>query len=70
MALKTYKPTSPGRRQLVLVDRSDLWKGDPVKALTEGRREKGGRNNHGRITVRYRGGGHKQRLRNVDFKRR
>lgn len=70
MALKTYKPTSPGRRQLVLVDRSGLWKGDPVKALTEGRREKGGRNNHGRITVRYRGGGHKQRLRNVDFKRR
>ncbi len=70
MALKTYKPTSPGRRQLVLVDRSDLWKGGPVKALTEGKREKGGRNNHGRITVRYRGGGHKQRLRTVDFKRR
>ena len=69
MALKTYKPTSPGRRQLVLVDRSDLWKGGPVRALTEGRREKGGRNNHGRITVRYRGGGNKQRLRNVDFKR-
>jgi large subunit ribosomal protein L2 len=70
MALKTYKPTSPGRRQLVLIDRSELWKGGPVKALTEGRREKGGRNNRGRITVRYRGGGHKQRLRTVDFKRR
>ncbi len=70
MALKTYKPTSPGRRQLVLVDRSDLWKGEPVKALTTGKREKAGRNNHGRITVRRRGGGHKQRLRNVDFKRR
>jgi large subunit ribosomal protein L2 len=69
MALKTFKPTSPGRRQLVLVDRSDLWKGGPVKALTEGRREKGGRNNRGRITVRYRGGGHKQRLRTIDFKR-
>src|SRR5215469_1287192 len=69
MALKTYKPTSPGRRQLVLVDRSELWKGGPVKALTEGKREKGGRNNHGRITVRWRGGGHKQRLRTVDFKR-
>jgi len=70
MALKTYKPTSPGRRQLVLVDRSELWKGGPVKALTEGKREKGGRNNHGRVTVRWRGGGHKQRLRTVDFKRR
>jgi len=70
MALKTYKPTSPGRRQLVLVDRSELWKGGPVKSLTEGRREQGGRNNRGRITVRWRGGGHKQRLRNIDFKRR
>jgi large subunit ribosomal protein L2 len=70
MALKTYKPTTPGQRQLVLVDRSDLWKGGPVKALTEGRREKGGHNNRGRITVRHRGGGHKQRLRTVDFKRR
>ncbi len=70
MALKTFKPTSPGRRQLVLVDKSDLWKGGPVKTLTEGKREKGGRNNHGRITVRWRGGGHKQRLRTVDFKRR
>ena len=70
MALKTFKPTSPGRRQLVLVDKSDLWKGGPVKTLTEGKREKGGRNNHGRITVRWRGGGHKQRLRMIDFKRR
>jgi len=70
MALKTYKPTSPGRRQLVLVDRSELWKDGPVRALTEGKREQGGRNNRGRITVRWRGGGHKRRLRNVDFKRR
>ncbi|HLJ62963.1 MAG TPA: 50S ribosomal protein L2 [Stellaceae bacterium] len=70
MALKKYNPTTPGQRQLVLVDRSDLWKGKPVKALTEGKREKGGRNNHGRITVRWRGGGHKQRYRLVDFKRR
>jgi len=70
MALKTFKPTSPGRRQLVLVDRSDLWKGGPVKSLTEGKREHGGRNNRGRITVRWRGGGHKQRLRTIDFKRR
>jgi large subunit ribosomal protein L2 len=70
MALKTYKPTSPGRRQLVLVDRSELWSGDPVKALTAGKRGTGGRNNHGRITVFQRGGGHKRRLRTVEFKRR
>src|SRR5215468_1409950 len=69
MALKTYKPTTPGQRQLILVDRRELWKGGPVKALTEGKRESGGRNNHGRITQRWRGGGHKRRLRIVDFKR-
>jgi large subunit ribosomal protein L2 len=69
MALKNYKPTTPGQRQLVLVDRSELWSGKPVKALTEGKRGKGGRNNTGRITMRYRGGGHKQRYRIVDFKR-
>ncbi len=69
MALKTFKPTTPGQRQLVIVDRGELWKGGPVKALTEGKREKGGRNNHGRTTVRWRGGGHKQRYRIVDFKR-
>jgi large subunit ribosomal protein L2 len=70
MALKNYRPTTPGQRQLVLVDRSELWDGGPVKALTEGKRGAGGRNNHGRITVRWRGGGHKRRLRMVDFKRR
>jgi large subunit ribosomal protein L2 len=70
MALKTYKPTTPSQRQLVIVDRSELWKGKPVKALTEGLRGHGGRNNSGRITLRYRGGGHKQRYRIVDFKRR
>ena len=69
MALKTFKPTTPSRRQLVIVDRSELWKGKPVKALTEGLRGKGGRNNTGRITVRWRGGGHKRRYRIVDFKR-
>lgn len=69
MALKTYNPTSPGRRQLVTVDRSDLWKGKPEKALTEGLRSQGGRNNLGRITVRFRGGGHKRRYRMIDFKR-
>ena len=70
MALKTYKPTSPSRRQLVMVDRSELYKGGPVKALTEGLTQKGGRNNAGRITARYQGGGHKRTYRMVDFKRR
>src|ERR1700761_8180519 len=69
MALKPYTPTTPGQRQLVMVDRSALYKGKPVKALTEGKRASGGRNNTGRITVRFRGGGHKQALRIVDFKR-
>ncbi len=69
MALKSYKPTTPGQRQLVIVDRSDLWKGKPEKSLTEGLRQKGGRNNTGRVTMRFRGGGHKRRYRLVDFKR-
>ena len=70
MALKTFNPTTPGQRQLVMVDRSALYKGKPVKALTEGKHSNGGRGNTGRITVRFRGGGHKRVLRNVDFKRR
>ncbi|PLW78509.1 50S ribosomal protein L2 [Cohaesibacter celericrescens] len=70
MALKTFKPTSPGTRQLVIVDRSDLWKGKPVKTLTEGLTKSGGRNNYGRITARRRGGGHKRTYRMIDFKRR
>jgi large subunit ribosomal protein L2 len=70
MALRTFKPTSAGRRQLVLVDRSELHKGAPVKALTEGKKRKGGRNNYGRIVNFRQGGGHKQRYRIVDFKRR
>src|ERR1700680_3080183 len=69
MALKSYNPTTPSQRHLVTVDRSELWKGKPVKSLTEGLREKGGRNNSGRITMRRRGGGHKQRYRMIDFKR-
>ena len=69
MALKTYNPTSPGRRQLVTVDRSELWGGKPVKSLTEGLNKSGGRNNHGRITAYHRGGGHKRSYRLVDFKR-
>ncbi|OYU50384.1 MAG: 50S ribosomal protein L2 [Rhizobiales bacterium PAR1] len=70
MALKHYNPITPGTRQLVLVDRSDLYKGKPVKALTEGKHSAGGRNNLGRVTVRFRGGGHKKAYRVVDFKRR
>jgi large subunit ribosomal protein L2 len=69
MALKQYKPDTPGQRGLVLVDRSQLWKGEPVKSLTEGLRKKGGRNNQGHITARRIGGGHKRRYRKIDFKR-
>ena len=69
MALKTYRPTSPGQRQLVIVERSALWKGKPVKTLTEGLTKSGGRNNAGRKTSRHRGGGHKRTYRMVDFKR-
>jgi large subunit ribosomal protein L2 len=69
MALKTFKPTTPSQRQLVIVDRGELWKGAPVKALTEGLRKHGGRNNTGRITLRHRGGGAKRRYRIIDFKR-
>ena len=66
MALKTYNPTSPGRRQLITVDRSELWNGAPVKALTEGLNRSGGRNNTGRTTAFHRGGGHKRAYRLVD----
>jgi large subunit ribosomal protein L2 len=69
MGLKTYNPTSPGRRQLITTDRSELWNGAPVKTLTEGLNGKGGRNNHGRITAYHRGGGHKRTYRMVDFRR-
>jgi large subunit ribosomal protein L2 len=70
MALKQFNPVTPSLRGTILVDRSELWKGKPVKQLTEGKSHSGGRNNHGRITVRFRGGGHKQSYRFVDFKRR
>ena len=70
MALKQYNPTTPGRRGLVLVERSELHNGKPVKALTKGLTKKGGRNNHGRITARRRGGGAKRSYRMLDFKRR
>ena len=70
MALKTYNPTSSARRGLILVDRSSLYKGKPVKALTEGLHKTGGRNNQGHATARGIGGGHKRRYRVIDFKRR
>ena len=69
MALKTFNPTSPGRRQLVLVDRSGLHKGRPEKTLTEGLSKNGGRNNTGHITARRIGGGAKRLYRKIDFKR-
>jgi large subunit ribosomal protein L2 len=70
MALKSYNPVTAGQRQLVLVDRSGLYTGKPVKALTEGKHSTAGRNNSGSITSRYRGGGHKKAYRRIDFKRR
>ncbi len=69
MALKNYNPVTPSQRNLVRVDRSELWKGKPVKKLTEGLTKTGGRNNTGRTTSWHRGGGHKRRYRFVDFKR-
>jgi len=70
MALRTFRPTSPGRRQLVIVDKGELYKGKPVKKLTEGLTKSGGRNNAGRVTAFRHAGGHKRSYRIVDFKRR
>jgi large subunit ribosomal protein L2 len=70
MALKHFNPTSPGRRSLVLIDRSELFKGKPQKALTDGLTKSGGRGAQGRVAVRFRGGGAKRLYRIVDFKRR
>ncbi len=69
MALKTFNPTSAGRRHLIQVDRSHLFKGKPEKSLVEGQSNSGGRGNTGRITSRRKGGGHKTAYRLVDFKR-
>jgi large subunit ribosomal protein L2 len=70
MALKHFNPTSSGRRGLILVDKSELHKGKPVKALVEGLTKSGGRGGGGRVAVRFRGGGAKRLYRMVDFKRR
>ena len=69
MAIKKYKPTSPGRRGMSTQDFGDITKGEPEKSLLAHKAAKAGRNNHGRVTSRFRGGGHKQRYRIVDFKR-
>lgn len=70
MALRQLKPVTAGTRGVILIDRSELYRGKPVKFLTDGIHSSGGRNNHGHITSRHRGGGHKRRYRLVDFKRR
>lgn len=70
MALKNFNPVTASLRGTVLIDRSELWQGKPVKALTRGKNASGGRNNHGHITTRFRGGGHKRTYRLVDFRRR
>src|ERR1700743_2963894 len=70
MALKHFKPAPPGQRQLVLIDRSELYKGAPVKTLTEAKKSATGRNNQGRVTSFQKGGGHKKPYRTIDFKRR
>ena len=69
MALKSFKPNTPGQRGLVLVSRDSLWGGKPEKTLTVGLTKSGGRNNKGRVTARRRGGGHKRLYRIIDFKR-
>lgn len=69
MAIKTYRPTTPGRRQLVQIHRTELWKGKPFKSLSQGLPRHGGRNNLGHVTSRHRGGGHKRRYRLIDFRR-
>jgi large subunit ribosomal protein L2 len=69
MALKKYNPVTSGTRQLVLVDKSSLWKGDAVKSLVHGKTKSGGRNNTGRTTAWRKSGGHKQKYRIVDFNR-
>ena len=69
MALKKYNPVTPGQRGLVLVNKSELWKGKAEKSLTIGLKKTGGRNNTGRITTRHIGGGNKKKYRLIDFKR-
>ena len=69
MAIKSYSPTSPARRQMTVTDFSGLSKGGPEKSLLEPMKKKSGRNSYGRITVRHRGGGNRTKYRVIDFKR-
>ena len=69
MAIKTYKPTTPSRRQMTVTDYSVLSKVEPEKSLLEPLKKKSGRNSYGRITVRHRGGGNRRKYRIIDFKR-
>lgn len=69
MGLRKFKPTSPGRRFMQITDSSEITRDKPERKLTSGKKQSAGRNNHGRITVRRRGGGHKRKLRQVDFRR-
>lgn len=69
MGIKTYKPTSPARRYYTGSDFAEITKSEPEKSLTSGKRSTGGRNNLGRLTARFRGGGHRRRLRDIDFRR-
>ena len=69
MSLKKFKPTSPGQRHKVVSDYSEVTASKPEKALTKGSSKSGGRNNSGKMTMRYIGGGHKRKYRIIDFKR-
>ena len=69
MSLKKFKPTTPGQRHKIAVDMSDITASKPEKSLVSSMKKSGGRNNDGRMTMRYLGGGHKQKYRIIDFKR-
>jgi large subunit ribosomal protein L2 len=69
MSLKKFKPTTPGQRHKIISDYKDITQHAPEKSLVKGRSKSGGRNNDGRMTMRYIGGGHKQKYREIDFKR-
>ena len=70
MAIRKHKPTSPGRRFATYQDHTEVTRSEPEKSLTEGLKKSGGRNAHGRVTSRHRGGGAKRKYRKIDFKRR
>ena len=69
MSVKSYKPTTPSRRQMTVSTFEEITKTEPEKSLVEGLKKKAGRNNRGKVTVRHRGGGHKRLYRKIDFKR-